>query len=77
MPPMPISPRAYSTASRAIVPVPQGERSSRPGAMTTALLRTSSGPRGGPPNSVKVTVPMSGWSGCVTGVCSAAAPVMR
>ncbi len=76
--PSAIWPRACMTASRAQVPVPQGERSSRPGDTTTVFLAVSRSPvrSTGPVNSVTVTSRISGFSGCTTGNCSTAAALI-
>src|SRR5260370_22517878 len=73
--PTAICPRACMTASRALVPVPHGDRSSRPGETTTAFrdVRVPSSRRSGPANSVMVTPGNDGFSGWIAVSCSAAA----
>ena len=77
--PSPIWPRACITASRAQVPVPQGERSSRPGETTDgiarALLAAVQPQRTGEQGLVDGVD--LGFSGCTAGTCSAAAALMR
>ena len=70
-------PRACSTASRADRPVPVAERSSRPGATTTALRETFPFPWNGPASWTMLTPAMSGFSGWAHGSCSRAAARIR
>ena len=66
-PPTPSSPRACSTAMRAVVPVPVGQRSERPGETMQVLRATVPGPRTAAANCTIDTPAMSGISGWATG----------
>ena len=75
--PTPISPRAWSTAIRAERPVPVAERSSRPGATTTAFRLTLPTPCHGSAIWTMLTPAIAGFSGCAHGSCSRAAARIR
>ena len=61
--PTAIDPRACSAASRALNPVPQADRSSRPGEITTAFRVTSPTPFQGAAIWTMLTPVISGFSG--------------
>ena len=74
------SPRACSTASRAEVPVPQGDRSWRPRRHDDRVAGRAYRPAWfatDPANWVWLIVWMSGFSGCTQGIWTAAARLMR
>ena len=64
-----ISPRACIRASRAALPVPQGERSRRPGCITVPLRQARPGEVGGAQNMTKPIRRSSGMVGCRTAIC--------
>ena len=70
------SPRSARTARRAEQPVPQGQRSSRPGETTMALIQVLSSPGTLSAKKVKVTSRISGFSGWTTSNCSTAAALI-
>src|SRR5918995_965313 len=70
-------PRAWSAAMRAESPVPVAERSSRPGATTTAFRLTAPTPCHGSAIWTMLTPAIDGFSGCSQGSCSRAAARIR
>ncbi len=75
--PTPISPRAWRAAIRAERPVPVAERSSRPGATTTAFRLTFPTPCHGSASWTMLTPAIAGFSGWTHGSCSRAAARIR
>jgi hypothetical protein len=72
-----IKPRAWSAAILAHSPVPVADRSSRPGATTTAFFDTAPTPCQGSAISTMLTPAISGFSGWTQGSCSRAASRIR